>query len=90
VTISPLTPTRGAASVPTVASASGASACPQGCPEEKPGCDIKGNISDKKEKIYHMKGWPSYAATKIDPSKGERWFCTPEEATANGWRAAQH
>ncbi|MGE0284581.1 MAG: hypothetical protein AB7P20_28765 [Rhizobiaceae bacterium] len=28
-----------------------------------------------------------YAATRIDTSKGERWFCTEAEAKATGWRA---
>jgi endonuclease YncB( thermonuclease family) len=48
-------------------------------------CKIKGNIS-KKGRIYHVPGSPSYKATKINESKGERWFCTVEEAEAAGWR----
>ncbi len=51
-------------------------------------CTIKGNISSKGEKIYHVPGGRSYAETKIDPSKGERWFCSTSEAVAAGWRAA--
>lgn len=51
---------------------------------------IKGNISTGKntkgEKIYHIPGWPSYSATKIDTSKGERWFSTEREAIKAGWR----
>jgi hypothetical protein len=64
-----------------------ASECPQGCTTHIEGCDIKGNISSSGEKIYHTTSSSSYNATKIDPSKGERWFCTVEEAKANGWRA---
>jgi hypothetical protein len=36
---------------------------------------------------YHVPGSSSYSGTKIDPAYGERWFCTVEEAVANGWRA---
>ena len=53
------------------------------------GCDIKGNISSKGVRIYHMPGQRHYARTKISPAKGERWFCSPAEARAAGWRAAR-
>jgi endonuclease YncB( thermonuclease family) len=49
-------------------------------------CQIKGNISQS-GRIYHVPGSPSYASTQIDESKGERWFCSEEEAQAAGWRA---
>jgi hypothetical protein len=49
-------------------------------------CLIKGNISSKKEKIYHLPGQQYYEKTIIDESKGERWFCTEEEAIEAGWR----
>jgi len=48
-------------------------------------CDIKGNISDN-GRIYHVPGSPSYTATRIDESRGERWFCSEEEAQVAGWR----
>jgi len=67
-----------------------ASGCPQGCTKQEAGCDIKGNINSEGVKIYHTPSSRSYSATKIDPSKGERWFCTPEEAEANGWRAPRN
>lgn len=51
------------------------------------GCAIKGNVSDR-GRIYHLPGTASYEATRIDPARGERWFCTPAEAEAAGWRAA--
>ncbi len=50
-------------------------------------CRIKGNISSKGEKIYHVPGSRSYNRTVITPSKGERWFCTESEARNAGWRA---
>ncbi|EEX08078.1 nuclease [Ruegeria lacuscaerulensis ITI-1157] len=53
------------------------------------GCDIKGNVSSKGERIYHVPGQRHYARTKISPAKGERWFCSPAEARAAGWRAAR-
>jgi hypothetical protein len=49
-------------------------------------CPIKGNIS-KSGKIYHMPGGDDYHRTRIDESKGERWFCTEHDARAAGWRA---
>jgi hypothetical protein len=65
------------------------SQCPQGCTTHIAGCDIKGNISfDTKEKIYYVKGQTFYDDTTINPEYGERWFCTEEEAKANGWRKA--
>ncbi len=51
-------------------------------------CRIKGNISRKGERIYHMPGGEWYDRTKIDPAKGERWFCSEAEAEAAGWRKA--
>ena len=51
------------------------------------GCKIKGNIGSKGDKIYHAPGMSSYRATKIDESKGERWFCTEQDAKTAGWRA---
>ncbi len=50
---------------------------------------IKGNISRSGEKIYHKPGDPHYERTKIDESKGERYFKTEEEAQAAGWRPAK-
>jgi len=49
-------------------------------------CRIKGNISDS-GRIYHVPGSDTYERVGIDTSKGERWFCTEEEARKAGWRA---
>ncbi|MGE0237167.1 MAG: thermonuclease family protein [Parvibaculaceae bacterium] len=51
------------------------------------GCPIKGNINAKGERIYHAPWSKHYARTRIDPAKGERWFCSEAEARAAGWRA---
>ncbi len=63
--------------------------CPFGCKIHYAGCDIKGNITLDAEKIYHLPGSEWYDGTIINTSKGERWFCTIDEAEDNGWRAAQ-
>lgn len=60
--------------------------CPQGCTTPPSGCEIKGNINADGEKIFHVPDGGSYAATTINTSQGERWFCTEDEAKANGWR----
>ena len=52
-------------------------------------CRIKGNISQKGTRIYHVPGGTSYAKTRIDTAKGERWFCSEAEARAAGWRPAK-
>ena len=49
-------------------------------------CPIKGNISSKGERIYHPPGCRYYNSTLIDPKRGERWFCSEQEAVAAGWR----
>lgn len=52
-------------------------------------CLIKANISSSGEKIYHVQGQRYYEKTKIEESKGERWFCTEEEAVQAGWRKSK-
>lgn len=52
-------------------------------------CTIKGNVSARGERIYHLSGSRSYAATRIDDARGERWFCTEAEARSAGFRAAR-
>ena len=52
-------------------------------------CPIKGNINSKGERIYHVPSGRRYDRTKIDPLKGERWFCTEEEAREKGWHRAR-
>lgn len=53
------------------------------------GCNIKGNISAKGERIYHVPGQKYYSQTKISEGKGERWFCSEAEARQAGWRKAR-
>lgn len=49
---------------------------------------VKGNISASGERIYHLPDCGSYTKTRIDAAAGERWFATPQEAEAAGWRKA--
>lgn len=51
-------------------------------------CRIKGNISAH-GRIYHLPGQRDYDSTRIDPARGERWFCSETEARAAGWRPAR-
>ncbi len=58
-------------------------------PNRCPNLLIKGNISAKGDRIYHMPGSRSYVSTQIDTKQGERYFCSEAEAQAAGWRAAR-
>jgi endonuclease YncB( thermonuclease family) len=49
------------------------------------GCAIKGNVSEN-GRIYHMPWSPWYARVRIEPEKGERWFCSEAEAAEAGFR----
>jgi micrococcal nuclease len=51
---------------------------------EKTGCEIKGNINSKGDKIYHMPEQQYYGITNP-----EEWFCSEQEATTAGFRASQ-
>ena len=57
--------------------------------EPRTACLIKGNVNSKGERIYHMPGQHYYNKTQIDENKGERWFCSEQEAIAAGWRKAK-
>ncbi|WP_342633933.1 thermonuclease family protein [Microvirga calopogonii] len=50
-------------------------------------CRIKGNISAKGEKIYHLPGSRAYDRTVVNEAAGERWFCSESDAITAGWRA---
>lgn len=54
-----------------------------------PKCVIKGNISSiGLGKIYILPHCANYGTAKIDPAKGEAYFCTEEEAEKNGFKKA--
>ncbi len=52
------------------------------------GCLIKGNVSRKGDRIYHVPGDRTYNRVRMNAKRGERWFCTEEQAIAAGWRKA--
>jgi endonuclease YncB( thermonuclease family) len=51
-------------------------------------CIMKGNVSRIGKRLYHLPGQVNYAQITMDKGKGERWFCTQEEAHAAGWLRA--
>lgn len=54
-----------------------------------PTCNIKGNISySGGQRIYHVPGQNYYWETRISYTKGERHFCSEQDARAAGWRKA--
>jgi hypothetical protein len=50
------------------------------------GCNIKGNVNRRGERIYHLPSSRDYRKVAINTAKGERWFCTEAEAARAGWR----
>ena len=52
-------------------------------------CRIKGNINKRGERIYHVPGGAFYESTRVEPAKGELWFCSEREARAAGWRKSK-
>ena len=61
----------------------------QGAESRSSDCAIKGNVNGRGERIYHVPGQQHYRETRIDPARGERWFCSETEARASGWRRAR-
>lgn len=57
-------------------------------PEAPQGCAIKGNVTANGH-IYHMPWSPWYAKVRVEPAKGERWFCSETEAANAGFRPAK-
>ena len=63
--------------------AASSGACPPP-PAEGSECKIKGN-KGKSGRIYHVPGSRSYESVKLN-KKGERYFCSVQDAIACGWR----
>ncbi len=49
------------------------------------GCPVKGNISGAGH-VYYLPWSNQYDRIKIQPAKGERWFCNEHDAIKAGWR----
>lgn len=52
-------------------------------------CNIKGNVSAKGARIYHLPGQRDYDKTRISASKGEAYFCSEAQARAAGFRRSK-
>lgn len=51
-------------------------------------CSVKGALGRAGEAIYYVPTDPDYDQVAIDPARGERMFCSDEEARAAGWTRA--
>jgi hypothetical protein len=54
------------------------------------GCRIKGNVGTSGARVYHRPGGRFYEKTRIDPRRGEAWFCDEASAEAAGFRPARN
>jgi endonuclease YncB( thermonuclease family) len=52
------------------------------------GCPIKGQVTGT-ERVYVLPGTPAYERLRMYASRGDRWFCSEQEAAAAGFKAAQ-
>ena len=52
------------------------------------GCPIKGQVTAS-GKTYVLPWSVDYSRTTIKTQRGERWFCSEDEAVAAGWKAAR-
>ncbi len=62
-----------------------------GCQLDEPAgeCKIKGNIDeDTLKKSYHLPACRDYDRVKIDRDRGEKFFCSEEQAQAAGYKLA--
>ena len=52
-------------------------------------CVIKGEITIAKDRVYHLPGSQDYDRVTISTRRGERWFCTEQDARKAGWRPSE-
>lgn len=48
-------------------------------------CVVKGAITEDQQKIFYIPSDESYNEIKVDRAKGERMFCSDDEAILAGW-----
>lgn len=53
------------------------------------GCPIKGSVRGR-QRVYLLPWDANYARVRIRTRRGERWFCTQDEAEAAGWRGSRN
>jgi len=51
------------------------------------GCPIKGQVSGA-SRVYVLPWAPDYERARVQKARGERWFCSEQEAVAAGFKAA--
>ncbi len=51
------------------------------------GCPIKGLVTGR-ERVYVLPWAPDYERGRIQKARGERWFCSEQEAVGAGWKPA--
>ncbi len=49
-------------------------------------CVIKGTINEKDQRVFYVPSDEGYDTIVIDPSRGERMFCSDDQAILRGWR----
>jgi endonuclease YncB( thermonuclease family) len=52
------------------------------------GCPIKGQMTSG-ERVYLLPGTPDYDRVRVVTSRGDRWFCSEQDAASAGFKAAQ-
>jgi hypothetical protein len=52
------------------------------------GCPIKGQVSGS-ARVYVLPWSPDYERVRVQKARGERWFCSEQEAVSAGFKAAQ-
>ncbi len=52
------------------------------------GCPIKGQVAGA-ARTYVLPWSPDYDRARVQKTRGERWFCSEQEAEAAGFKAAQ-
>ena len=56
------------------------------------GCPIKGKVAGRRGdavKTYHLPWSPTYMRLRVVSARGERWFCSEEDARAAGFASAE-
>jgi endonuclease YncB( thermonuclease family) len=51
------------------------------------GCPIKGHVTGP-ERVYVLPGTPNYERVRVETARGDRWFCSEQEAASAGFKAA--
>lgn len=61
-----------------------------GADDAPSGCAIKGNITSRGRRVYHVPWGRWYKRTRIETARAERWFCSEAEAIKAGWAPSRN